>query len=427
MQKLFAFFLIIVFLLAGSWSHAQDPQYLKSPGQAIEESDDEPLKIFLDCRICDMNYLRQEVSYIRYVRDPALADVHVLVTSSPTGANAYNHVLDFIGKGRYSDETVNLIYNEPPNSTQEARRRGITQKLEMGLVPYWINTQTAEQVQIKIENPEAGKRDKELQNDPWNFWVFEIAGGGSFNKESAKSAFNIWGSVRANRVTEEWRIRNRAFIRHDERVFRDDTEGDIVSIQKRKYIFSSAVKSINNHWSAGLSGSLNQDTYENLDFGVRVSPALEFSIYPYQEVNRREVTIAYRFNYLHRDYQEMTIFQKLGEDLWSQGIDIAARFRQPWGSFFAGIEGYHFIDDISKYRVQLDSYLSLRVTNGLSLQLGGDLAFINDQRSLPAGDTSLEDLLLSQRQLATNYRFSGSIGVTYTFGSIYNDVVNTRL
>lgn len=428
MQKTCPVSVIVLFILFSQLVSGQaQPQLVEVAAPEVTQEEDGPLKVFLDCGVCDMNYLRQEVSYIRYVRDPALADVHILVTSSPTGANAYNHVLDFIGKGQFSEEKINLTFNEPPNATQEQRRQGIAQKLELGLVPYWINTHTAEHVRIKVEEPGSEKSAPKQKEDPWNFWIFEISGGGAFNKESAKSAFNVWASVSANRITEEWRIRNRAFMRHDQRTFKDDNEGDIVSIQKRKFLSSQAVYSLSNHWSTGLSLFIDQNSYENIDFGVRAAPAVEFSLYPYQEVNRREVTIAYRINYLYRDYQQMTIFQKFQETLWSQAIDFSARFRQPWGSLFAGIEGSHFIDDISKYRIQVDGYLSLRVTSGLSLQVGGDMAFIKDQRSLPAGEASLEDLLLSQRQLATNYRFSGSIGLTYTFGSIFNDVVNTRL
>ncbi len=35
-------------------------------------------------------------------------------------------------------------------------------------------------------------------------------------------------------------------------------------------------------------------------------------------------------------------------------------------------------------------------------------------------------MLLRIRQLETNYRYFGSVGLRYTFGSIYNNVVNPR-
>jgi hypothetical protein len=45
---------------------------------------------------------------------------------------------------------------------------------------------------------------------------------------------------------------------------------------------------------------------------------------------------------------------------------------------------------------------------------------------LRAGDTSIEDILLRRRELATDFEFSGSVAITYTFGSDFANVVNTR-
>jgi hypothetical protein len=39
---------------------------------------------------------------------------------------------------------------------------------------------------------------------------------------------------------------------------------------------------------------------------------------------------------------------------------------------------------------------------------------------------SLEDVLLMRKQLATSYEYYFSIGLSYTFGSIYSNVVNPR-
>lgn len=52
---------------------------------------------------------------------------------------------------------------------------------------------------------------------------------------------------------------------------------------------------------------------------------------------------------------------------------------------------------------------------------------INDQISLPRGEASIEDILLGQSQLATNFETDLSFGLSYTFGSLYNNVINTRL
>ena len=53
--------------------------------------------------------------------------------------------------------------------------------------------------------------------------------------------------------------------------------------------------------------------------------------------------------------------------------------------------------------------------------------FIHDQVSLRKGDASIEDILLNRKEVSTTYGYETSVGITYRFGSIYNNVVNPRL
>ena len=51
---------------------------------------------------------------------------------------------------------------------------------------------------------------------------------------------------------------------------------------------------------------------------------------------------------------------------------------------------------------------------------------MKDQIYLPAGGATQEEILLQRRQLGTAYQYYASIGFRYTFGSIFNNVVNPR-
>ncbi|MDZ7756042.1 hypothetical protein [Rhodohalobacter sp.] len=68
----------------------------------------------------------------------------------------------------------------------------------------------------------------------------------------------------------------------------------------------------------------------------------------------------------------------------------------------------------------------MRIIEGLSLSLYANYQNIQDQLTLPAGDASLEDILLQRRELATDFSFYGSVAITYTFGSDFANIVNTR-
>jgi len=85
----------------------------------------------------------------------------------------------------------------------------------------------------------------------------------------------------------------------------------------------------------------------------------------------------------------------------------------------------HF-HDFSKNSFNLSSEISLQLVQGLAFNIDGGYSAVHDQFSLPKSSASLDDVLLQQRELESQYNYWGSIGISYTFGSIYNNIVNPR-
>jgi len=56
------------------------------PKVNVDELKEAAPKVFLDCRGCDRDYFREEITYINYVRDRKDADIHVLVKDQSTGS-----------------------------------------------------------------------------------------------------------------------------------------------------------------------------------------------------------------------------------------------------------------------------------------------------------------------------------------------------
>jgi len=91
------------------------------------------------------------------------------------------------------------------------------------------------------------------------------------------------------------------------------------------------------------------------------------------------------------------------------------------------LTGSHYFHDFSKNRVELNSSVNIRVFKGLSLGFFGGIARIHDQLNIiKEEDITEAERLLQLREQATRYRIMGGIEITYTFGSIYNNVVNPR-
>lgn len=262
--------------------------------------------------------------------------------------------------------------------------------------------------------------------DPWNFWVIEVYGGGSYDREETRSSLHLRSGIFADRITRESKTRLRPYGNYYERNFKTD-DGTISSTRVRGGFDSYYIKSIADHWAIGAFGEIFISTYDNLLFSAELSPAIEYSLFPYEEATRRSIALAWRFGIGYYDYVEETIFDKTEEYLFGQAIVLSADFRQPWGNFRAGLVGFHHFHDFRSNRAEFSASINLRIIEGLSLNLSSGFNLINDQVAIPKADLSLEEILLEQRRRATTYRFSADIGLAYTFGSQITGVFNPRL
>lgn len=155
-------------------------------------------------------------------------------------------------------------------------------------------------------------------------------------------------------------------------------------------------------------------------------PSVEYNIFPYYESTQHQLRILYGIGSSYRIYVDTTIYNEIEELLWQQQLQIAYQVQEKWGSINVSLEGSNFFHDFSKNRVELAGYISIRILKGLSVRVRGGVARLNDQLSLVKGEASEAEILLQLQELETTYTINGGVGLTYTFGSIYNNIVNPR-
>ncbi len=380
------------------------------------------ITVFLDFSY-HQQYVRETITFVNYVRDRELSQVHIMMTRHGSGSTGENYVISFIGRGRFEGMNNFLTYWAPGTNTTDETRRGLVNMLRMGLVPYIAGTSMASQISIRVD--EDRPADRIPFEDPWKNWVFEVYGGANFFKEERQNRFDSRMGFSADKISEEWKIRVRPYFNFNERNFIREDE-TITSRTHRHGFNGNVIKSINQHWSGGIFTSMLSSTFHNIHFNVNVSPGIEYSIFPYSEATRKAITFVYRVGMGYNNYIEETIFLKQEEFLGSHSLNLSARFQQPWGFFRASVSGSHHFHDFTSNRIALSSRLDFRIVRGLSLNISGSFHFINDLVALPAGDLSLEEILLQQRRQATSYQMSGALGLSYSFGSQFTNVVNTR-
>lgn len=382
--------------------------------------------VYLDCQRCDYNHIREVITFIDYVRDQEQADIHLFITSERTGSGGMEYELSYIGRRNFSDMTFSFTHQVGRNMTRSEIRDSLNEVIQMGLAPFMMRTPIADRFRMHYEETEDDHLLSNDVHDPWNNWVFEIyAGRMQLELESNQREFySRWGFF-ADRVTPEWKLRFRPFFNYS---FTEIDQGDeTVSSQRHRHgIDSYAIKSLTDHWSTGFFADYITREDRNLNHRLRLSPGIEYSIFPYSEATRRSIIFRYNLGYSYTDYYDMTIFEKDQEHLMSQRLVARTRYQQPWGAIHAGIIGSHYFHDYTLRRLDTYTRLSIRLTEGLDLSFQTDFDIIQDQLSLRAGDLDLEDILLAQQELATDFSFRAMVAISYTFGSDFSNVVNTR-
>lgn len=388
-------------------------------------SQNESIKLFLDCN-CDKRYVQQEIGFVDHVRDQDLANVKLFIYDIANGSGGRTYKLEFTGTGSFEELTNKSTYDTNANMSSDEVRQGLLKTIKAGILQYVLLSDVADKIEYNISD-EVIKNKQDIDfDDPWNNWIFEVRGEVDVSSEASRNQFRYELGFESDRVTKKWRIRGDMEMSRFSSRFESDGE-EFTSERERYSANGSVVRSLSDHWSAGIFGGARHNTYTNLNLSLDMRPAIEYNIFPYREVLRREIVFAYKIGYRFNDYMETTIFAKDKETIFSHSLDVGLRFRQPWGNVFTRVTASAFLNDWNKNRLEIDSYLSVRIFKGLSVRFSGDLKLIQDQINLPAGSASLEDVLLQQKQIATNFEIGFGVGLSYIFGSAFNNVINTRL
>lgn len=387
-------------------------------------------RVFLDCTAsgCDFNYLRVEIPYVDYVRDRTEASLHILVTTQATGGGGIQHTFNFIGLRDFAGISDTLEYVSGPSATLDDRRKGIAQTLKLGLVRYIARTPAAAQLQISYAetSTKGGGAAVNPAHDPWNYWVLRIRGSGNFSGESSQRFTNVGGSVSANRVTEAWKINNSLNVSYSESRFTFGEGKEFASYSRSWGLSELVVRSLTDHWSIGQRASITGSTFLNMKHAIRLAPAVEYNFFPYSQSTRKQLTLQYSVGVISHRYRDTTIFDRISEVRPNQSLTASISTTQPWGSLTGSVEGAHYLDDLSRRRLVLFNSVNARLFKGFSFNLFGSLSLLRDQIYLAKGGATDEEILLRRRQLATSYSYFAGVGLTYTFGSVFNNVVNPR-
>jgi hypothetical protein len=408
MKKLLAVFtLSLIFFNAFSQNIATKSDTLRK----------DALNVFMEAS----DYFRKEIPYVNYVRDIKDAGVYILTARQGTGSGGRMFTYFLVGQNENAGMRDTISFVTAPDETEDGTRIKEVRTLKMGLMRYVAKTSLSKYLTIGFSEP----LSETVSTDKWDSWVFSTNMNGFLDGEKLTKSTQLFGNITANRITKDWKINSRISYSFRKDVF--DTIGGFINSENISKAGSVLiVKSLTEHWSYGGSANLGASSYNNQKMLISIMPAIEYDIFPYSESTRRQFRILYRAGFNFSTYTDSTIYNKTKESLWQQSLTAAYEVVQKWGSINVSLGYSNYLHDWSKNNLSLDGFIELRIAKGLSVNFGGGASIIHDQLGLVKGGASTQEVLLRRKELATQYRYFTFFGFTYTFGSIYNNVVNPR-
>jgi hypothetical protein len=393
----------------------------------------EAIKAFLDCQGatsqgCDRQFFVLELPFVTWTRDRLFADVQFLVTTIQTGSGAFEYTATAIGRGRFANRIDTLVVRTIPNEPEDRIRRKLARAFKILLVPYLRNSAIADRIRVEYDSPNQGRQlTPGAVKDRWNFFVYQMRLNGFMSAESQLRSGSFFGNATARRTTEKLSMRfginqNSRFNR-----FQVDDSTTVSNTIRGGTAFGRVVQAITSRWSVGAITNVGYSEFQNTALFVRAAPVIEYNIFPWSQATTQQVTFAYGVGPRYFRWDDTTIFGRTRESRWQQELVIASDVRKSWGNVNITTRYASYLPDLKKWTLGVDGETSLNIVKGLQFNVGGGATLIRDQIFLAARNRTRDQILTQQRALASNYSLFVFTGLSYSFGSIYNSVVNPRL
>jgi hypothetical protein len=380
--------------------------------------------VYLDCQRCDFNYIRTNIEFVNYVRDQDDANIYLRITDSRTSGGR-EYTLHFRGIEPFSTRNDTLYYITRDTDSSDEERAGLVRYIKIGLVPFAAQTTALDNLNVLYEAPAEIEEVSDEVDDPWKGWVFDINFRTWLNGEETETNFGFHTGLYAERITDRLKVRTR--LRGDINRRRLELSDETITVVRDwgEY-WGLYAYSLGDHAALGLYTRANFHRPSNIKLNLEASPAIEYNFFPYGEYQERRFIVRYRITPSYRTYYEETVFFKFSEQLLHHHLHTRIRYDQPWGRIDMSINALNFFHDLAINRIDFNPSLNIRIRRGLSVSLSGRYRIINDQLATPAGEISDQDRLTGQVSQPTSFDYRISVGLSYTFGSIYNNVVNPR-
>lgn len=398
--------------------------YSQESNGSISDTESQKLNVYVS-GFTDISFLREKINFVLFVSEKDLALVEVKIEEKSTVSGEKEFIITYSGRKELNGISDELSYVPKQGETEENAKQTLAKILEGGLIKYAAHTPVGENISIKYTHTE---EQVAAVKDKWNYWLFGLNFHFGLNREKSMKGHNLSGGFSARRITDEWKMRANVNTHYSESTFEMEEIGLSYKNITRNYNFDGLlVKSLSDHWSIGVFCQANQYTYYNNKFSIELAPAVEYSIFPYIESEKRSFTFLYRLGYVYRNYWDETIYGKMNEGLAQTSLTADVEIIKTWGSIESYLTGSVYLKDLkdfTKNRLTWHFEIDVRLYKRLTFDIEWRVSMIHDQIFLARGGASFEEVLLRRKRLETRWDYSIEFGFGYSFGSLRSNVVN---
>jgi hypothetical protein len=387
------------------------------------------VRAYIDCDQCDEDYLREQIGFVNLVRDPRIADVTVLVTSLPNASGGRRYSIEIIGTRRQVRVADTLTVDISINTPGIEGREMLVRAVKVGLIPFLHDSEALPHLDVTYKPPLGAARKSAARGarDKWQGWVFRLGGQGSIDGDDNYQTRGADWSWSANRVTEPLKLSLSAKGDYRRTRYKLSDSTTLIGHSRTWNVRGLLVQSLGDHFSLGMLAESGSSIFENTRQYLRAGPVLEYDLYPYREATQRQVMVRYSVGARTNRYVDTTIYGKLSESRPHHELSLSPNIMRPWGDIFGTTVFSQYLDDMTKRRLTTNLGINYRITTGLHINFYGQYSFIRDQLNITGTDLTDEERLLRLRELQSGSSFFTAIGLSYTFGSVFSNVVNPRL
>jgi hypothetical protein len=380
-------------------------------------------QLYLSCATeCFSDFLKQELDYFDFARDPYDATYVIVISQQPNGQGGVTFTVRLTERGATAEpvskreETLSL----PAGTAPHDARAGVLQAIYRLLYERLAQTIHARAFELSLE----GRDGAGLAGvpDPWDYWVLAPELGGSGEGGSGYHFIELKGALTIRRITERSKVRLRGSFGQNLNSYVLET-GERVSATVGYWDTRLLLgRSWHRHFAAGAVIVGRGSEFENLRGHFHGGPLLEANLFP-----SRQLRLAYQAGPWANWYYEPNVADLERELRPYHALSLVTDLNQRWGSAQWLVQWNQFLDDPSLFRLSTGGNLAIRLTRGLAFVVGGEAAWVRDLVNLRGREVTDLELLLWTTQQPTDFEIEGSLSLSYTFGSQHDTVVNPRL